>query len=295
MPGPQNVDEEASLAINSISVSDPDNNVTSVALTVLNGTLTVTPAGTALVAGGGASLTISGNQTDINLTLASLVYTGNLDYVGPDTLTVTSTDAGGLQDVDAITITVDPVNDPPQNTVPGSITVTEDVASAITGIAIADLDVGPGALVVTLSVPSGTLTATTGGGVAVGGSGSGTLTLAGTLTDLNTFLSLPSVSFTTAPGATAPVTLTVSTSDQGNTGSGGVLIDSDPIVLSVTSVNDAPVGTDATVLTAEDTPYTFTLANFGFSDPGDTPANAFLAVRMQVCPPPERLPTTPCR
>ena len=69
---------------------------------MLNGTLTVTPAGTALVAGGGASVTISGNQTDINLTLASLVYTGNLDYVGPDTLTVTSTDAGGLQDVDAI-------------------------------------------------------------------------------------------------------------------------------------------------------------------------------------------------
>ena len=115
VPGPQSAFEETPLAISSISVSDPDNNVGAVALAVLNGSLTVIPAGAALVAGSGtAGVTITGSQTDINLTLASLVYQGNLNYSGPDTLTVTSTDVGGLQDIDAIAITVNAVDDLPQ-------------------------------------------------------------------------------------------------------------------------------------------------------------------------------------
>jgi hypothetical protein len=113
--GPLSVNEDAPLALNTISVSDFESNVGSVVLTVLNGALAVTPAGTALVAGGGtASVTITGNQTDINLTLGSLLYQGNLNYSGPETLTVTSTDAGGAQDVDAVAITVNPVDDVPE-------------------------------------------------------------------------------------------------------------------------------------------------------------------------------------
>jgi len=168
--------------------------------------------------------------------------------------------------------------------VPVSITVTEDLASPITGISIADLDVGAGALVVTLSVPSGTLAASAAGGVAVVGSGTGALTLAGTLTDLNAFLAAPSVSFTTAPNATAPVTLTVTTNDQGNTGAPGAQSDSDTITLNVTSANDAPEGADATVVVPEDTAYVFGLADFGFSDPRDVPSNGFAAVRIVSLP-----------
>ena len=54
--------------------------------------------------------------------------------------------------------------------------------------------------------------------------------------------------------------------------------------VDVTAVNDAPVGTSRTVTTPEDTPYVFAVADFGFSDPSDTPANALLAVRIATLP-----------
>ncbi|MBI2806928.1 MAG: hypothetical protein HYX68_18260 [Planctomycetes bacterium] len=50
------------------------------------------------------------------------------------------------------------------------------------------------------------------------------------------------------------------------------------------SVNHAPIGADTTVITLEDTPYVFTASDFGFSDPGDTPANNFLAVKIATTP-----------
>ena len=46
------------------------------------------------------------------------------------------------------------------------------------------------------------------------------------------------------------------------------------LTVNVTSVNDAPQGTNKTVTTLEDTAYVFSTADFGFSDPNDTPANA---------------------
>ena len=42
------------------------------------------------------------------------------------------------------------------------------------------------------------------------------------------------------------------------------------MTVNVTSVNDAPAGTNKTITTLEDTAYTFTAADFGFSDPNDT-------------------------
>src|SRR4030095_9174593 len=49
--------------------------------------------------------------------------------------------------------------------------------------------------------------------------------------------------------------------------------------LTVPGVNDPPSGTDNTVATAEDTDYTFAAADFGFTDPNDTPPNTLLAVK----------------
>ena len=77
------------------------------------------------------------------------------------------------------------------------------------------------------------------------------------------------------------MTLTVTTDDQGNSPA-PALNDVDTVTLNVTAVNDAPTGTDATVATAEDTAYTITLADFGFADPSDVPANALLACPRSV-------------
>ena len=64
--------------------------------------------------------------------------------------------------------------------------------------------------------------------------------------------------------------------DDGGTANGGVDLDpsANTMTVDVTSVNDAPAGTDKTVTTLEDTAYTFTAADFGFSDPNDAPANS---------------------
>ncbi len=53
---------------------------------------------------------------------------------------------------------------------------------------------------------------------------------------------------------------------------------------NVVSVNDAPAGTNKTVTTNEDTAYTFATADFGFTDPNDTPANALAAVKITTLP-----------
>ena len=121
----------------------------------------------------------------------------------------------------------------------GNIDVTEDVPSTITGISFIDPDAGAGSLTAAFSVPSGSLSASTGGGVTVSGSGTSRV-LNGTLTALNSFISGGNLTFTTASNATANVTLTVAINDNGNTGTGGAQNDSGTKTLAVTAVNDAP-------------------------------------------------------
>ena len=56
------------------------------------------------------------------------------------------------------------------------------------------------------------------------------------------------------------------------------------MTFDVTSVNDAPAGTDNTVTVNEDSAYMFAAADFGFTDPNDTPANALVAVKITTLP-----------
>ena len=72
-------------------------------LGVANGTVTVSLVGGATIsagANGTATLTLSGTQAQINAALATLSYQGTLNYNGPDTLTVTSTDSNAVTDID---------------------------------------------------------------------------------------------------------------------------------------------------------------------------------------------------
>uniref|UniRef100_UPI000E64E7CE BspA family leucine-rich repeat surface protein n=1 Tax=Cysteiniphilum halobium TaxID=2219059 RepID=UPI000E64E7CE len=130
VPGAQNIDEDTLLAITGISVTDPNGNLATTRLQVNNGVLNVTLSGLATIsagANGSNDLTISGDETDINNTLASLTYQGNLNFNGSDTLTVTSTDSGGtpLSDIDTVDITVNAVNDAP-TAANNTVTTAED-------------------------------------------------------------------------------------------------------------------------------------------------------------------------
>jgi hypothetical protein len=104
---------------------------------------------------------------------------------------------------------------------------------------------------VTLSVTEGTLTVTAGtSGATVQGSGSNSVTITGTLAQINALLNTDGTSTvsyidnTDTPSTST--TLTLSINDSGNTGTGGAsLTGSDTAIINITAVNDAPVATIA--------------------------------------------------
>ncbi len=164
---------------------------------------------------------------------------GNAD-AGTLSIEVIASDGNGGSVSDTFDIVVSAVNDAPTVTAPASIIVSEDMPTALTGISFSDVDAGTSPVTVTLSVPSGSLSATSAAGVTVGGTSSA-MSLTGSISDINTFISAAGVVFTTASNATSDVTLTIEIDDGGNTGSGGAQTDSTTVTLDVSAVNDAPV------------------------------------------------------
>ncbi|WP_298927029.1 choice-of-anchor U domain-containing protein [uncultured Ramlibacter sp.] len=145
--------ENTNIAITGLSISDVDANPAAVMVTVTlgvtKGVLTLrTDVASGLVAGdiagnGSAAVTVTATVNKINLTLAAsngLVFLGNTNVSGTDTLTVVTSDggatgSGGAQsDTDGYTITIIGSNDAP--TVSGDGTevlaaTNEDVAVAV--------------------------------------------------------------------------------------------------------------------------------------------------------------------
>ena len=74
--------------------------------------------------------------------------------------------------------------------------------------------------------------------------------------------------------------------DDGGTANGGVDLDpsANTLTFDVTSVNDAPAGTDATSPCWRTARHAFAAADFGFTDPNDSPANAFASVEITSLP-----------
>ena len=104
-----------------------------------------------------------------------------------------NTGSGGAQTgSDNATINITAVNDAPTATItPASYSATEQTSLTLhgTGLSIADVDAASSSVTATVSVVSGTLTAAAGStGVTVGGSGTSSVTLTGTLTQINDLL-----------------------------------------------------------------------------------------------------------
>src|SRR5258708_4399586 len=121
----------------------------------------------------------------------------------------------------------------------------------------------------------------------------GTLTDNGLAVTAGQFVSAAEIAagkllYTPAAGQSgaAYASFTFQVEDDGGTANGGANLDSAPrtMTVNVTWVNDAPQGTNHTVTVLEDGSYTFTTADFGFSDPADVPANALLAVQISSLP-----------
>jgi len=255
VPNPLLVAEDAPAGLvfggaTAISIADVDAGAASVSirLQATNGTLKLVslPGTLAIVGDGTNDLTIVGSIADINPALSGLKFAPTLNYNGPAQITVTTNDNGNsgspgpLTDVDVINISVTPVNDAPENMVPGPQTVDEMVIltfSTANGnrISVSDVDAGAAGstnpnLTVTLSTTQGgVLHAVTGGGATIGGQDSANLTISGTLAQVNAALD----GMTYQKASPASDLLTVLTSDNGNTGAGGILTDSDSITIDV--------------------------------------------------------------
>ena len=190
----------------------------------------------------------------------------------------------GAQNSGSATITVDAVNDSPSNTVPGAQTAIEDANTSIAGLSIADADANPGVdgITTTVSVTHGTLTVTPASGATVMNNGTGSVTVSGTTDAIDA--TLTSLVYLGNHDYNGPDALTIVTSDLGHTGTGGALTDSDTVNITVTPVNDPPLGANHTLTVTENTSYTFAVADFGFTDPNDTPPNALLAVEITTLP-----------
>ncbi|MEQ1844746.1 MAG: DUF4347 domain-containing protein, partial [Nitrospira sp.] len=166
------------------------------------------------------------------------------------------------------TINVNPMNDAPVVTAPGAaLSATEQVGLAIhgTGFGVSDVDAGGGSATATLNVGEGTLTVVVGtsGVTIVGGNGTGTVTLSGTIAQINNLLTGGGTgTITYLNGLNAPsasTTLTVTVNDQGNTGAdpgltgtGTTEEGSNSVTINLSAVNDNPTNvgslpTDVTV------------------------------------------------
>ena len=191
---------------------------------------------------------------------------------GDDTLAITTDDLGNFgqggaqQAFDTIALTVQPVNDPPVNSVPpAQQMLAEDTTLTFSGpnaISVSDPDAaeGTGAVRVTLAVAHGALTVAAIGSASVAGNATGSVTIEGLVADVNATLD----GLVYAPDANfnGPDTLTVTTNDLGNTGLPGDLEDIDTVDLFVEPVNDAPQ--NAVPLqqeTDEDTSLVFSVAD----------------------------------
>ena len=194
-----------------------------------------------------------------------------------DKITGTATDAAGNTSEFALNFTT--VADPgsaPVNTVPGAQSINEDTATAIAGISVNDTN--GNLATVALGVGNGVLTVNLAGGASIsaGANGTGALTLSGTQAQINA--ALATLSYQGSANFTGADTLTVVSTDT------GALSDTDNVSINVVSINDAAAGTNNTITTAEDVAYVFAAADFGFTDPNDSPANALSGVTITTIP-----------
>jgi VCBS repeat-containing protein len=225
-----------------LSSTDPDNTATQrqfrVTTNVAHGQLKLS----GVVLGPGSAFT----QDDIDKNRITYVHDG-LESTSDSFAFKLSDGGGGNEPAGTFNLTVTQVNDPPVITVPaGTAQAAEDQSLTISGVSIADpdsvaltkiIDKGFGPIDVTLKADHATLALTKQGGVTLTNSGTSTVTLSGTLGDVND--TLGTLKYTGVSNFNGADTITIDVNDKGNIG-GGPLTDTKTIAVIVSSVNDTP-------------------------------------------------------
>lgn len=158
--------------------------------------------------------------------------------------------------IDTATVTIVPINDAPVNQLAaGPYGTNEDVPLVLSGISVTDVDSASGFISVTFAVNNGTLrvNAAVAGGVSAGNiffNNTASLTLVGTVAQINTTLAnATGLTYTNTQDYNGNDTLTMTTSDLGNSGNdpnsidnpSPSLVDVDTRTIVIAAINDAPV------------------------------------------------------
>jgi hypothetical protein len=221
-PDVQTVNEDATLKINpAISVSYPDaNKELKVTLEASHGTLLAGCKGylSSYTGYGTGILLMTGTQSAINYGLNGARYVPNHDYFGADQLTITYDPQDGSPPLQkTTTLHINSVNDPPALTVPSTTySAVSGSPTAITGITASDPDIGSGAMAVDMRVLHGTVATSS-------YAASPHIVFSDTLGNVQA--QLASLVYTSASSYVGPDFLTITVSDNGNAGAGGVLTD----------------------------------------------------------------------
>ena len=256
VPGAQVVLEDSVLVFssggaNAITVVDPDlpSGSIRVSLTATNGTLTLGgSAGLSFSTGDGvsdATMVFSASLTDVNAALDGMRFEPDANYNGSASIQLSSNDlgntgsGGALFDSDVVSVTVDPVNDPPAISVPGSQTTnvnTPLVLSVSDGNAlrVSDIDAVDVPVEVMLTAANGTVTLATTSNItfSVGdGSGDGIVVFAGLESFVNA--ALDGLVFDPTAAFVGIATVQVDVDDLGNVGSVETLVTTRAVSISV--------------------------------------------------------------
>ncbi len=249
--------------LSTASFTDADGDNLTVILTASAGTFTVNPSGGHTVAVGGNGtgiLILAGSAANINTYLdiaSNIQYKGPLNLSGSPaaTFSIHANDGTVDSQLETVNIDITAVNDNPTiSGLPTDITMMEDIESNVdlSATTLSDVDSGSGSITLTLLASEGAFSASSGGGVTVSDSGTTSLTLSGTVANIDTYLNTASnIRYTGAAnvcGNNAAI-LTLAANDGGNTGTGGG--DNVPlgtVNIDILAVNDAPT-VDSTIIT----------------------------------------------
>ncbi|MBF0185981.1 MAG: tandem-95 repeat protein, partial [Magnetococcales bacterium] len=192
------------------------------------------------------TLTLSGaaSAAAYQAALRSITYSnggGDAPTAGMRTLSIVVNDGAAFSATVTATVDVLASNDAPLWSVPGVQVLQEDVVRAIPGISLADADAGSQSLTVTLSVSEGTLQLAGSNGLTFlsGGDSQASMTVSGSLADLNAALN--NLSYLGGPDSDIDDILLLQVSDQGHSGAGGVLSAIAMVPLDVLAINDPPL------------------------------------------------------
>ena len=196
----------------------------SISVTQVNGV--ITGVGTQITLTSGALLTLN---TD-----GSFSYNPNDVWDGlkaaetaNDSFSYLITDANGQTDSATVNITINGVNEVPEISAPSSLSTSEDGSLSLVSVSISDVDAGTSILTLTISATNGSLQSD--------GDSSSTITLTGTIAEINTALNgvsyIPDSDF----NGSASVQLSLNDNDPTDP-----QIATSTISVNVTPVNDAP-------------------------------------------------------